>query len=178
MSAELLVIALGGNAIKQNHEEGTTEEQLRSIDNAARQAAQIIKAGYRVLVTHGNAPQVGSLLIQQEEAREQVPPQSLAVCGAMSQGQIGWMLQNRLAFRLAQEGQQVPVCTLITQMEISPEDPDFANPSKPVGPFYTREAAAGSGLPRADRYRRKGRHPDTHRKRSSSNRERWRRNAF
>jgi carbamate kinase len=141
MRKEILVIALGGNAINQPHEKGTTEEQFRNVDKTARQAALLAKAGYRLVITHGNGPQAGALLIQQEEAARLVPAQSLAACGAMTQGQIGWMLQNRLAHRLAEAGLSVPVCTVVTQVEVSPEDPDFQNPSKPVGPFYTKEEA-------------------------------------
>jgi carbamate kinase len=141
MAGELIVVALGGNAIKQADEEGTTEQQLANVDATAAQIAGLVSSGYRVVVTHGNGPQAGSLLIQQEEAASLVPPQSLYVCGAMTQGQIGWMLQNRLAVHLRQEGSQMPVCTMITQVEVRADDPDFDDPSKPVGPFYDRETA-------------------------------------
>ncbi len=139
--SELVVMALGGNAIKQAEERGTTAEQFRNVDITARQMAAIAKAGFRLIITHGNGPQAGSLLIQQEEAAGLVPPQSLAACGAMTQGQIGWMLQNRLVFRLAELGIDTPVCTVVTQVVVSEEDPDFRDPSKPVGPFYTEEQA-------------------------------------
>jgi carbamate kinase len=141
MSPEILVIALGGNAIKQAHEEGTTEEQFANVDKTAAQAAGIVKAGFRVVLTHGNGPQAGALLIQQEEARSLVPPQTLAACGAMTQGWIGWMLQNRLSYHLEQEGLTTPVGTVVTQVEVRLDDPDFQNPSKPVGPFYSKEEA-------------------------------------
>ncbi|MBN1838032.1 MAG: carbamate kinase [Spirochaetales bacterium] len=141
MNGKLIVIALGGNAIKQAHEHGTTEEQFRNVDVTARQIAKIAKAGYRLVITHGNGPQAGALLIQQEETDAVVPAQTLAVCGAMTQGQIGWMIQNRLAYWLAQEGIEEPVCTMVTQVEVSDQDPDFQDPTKPVGPFYTREEA-------------------------------------
>ena len=143
MSGEILLIALGGNAIKQAHEEGTTEEQFANVDKTASQAARIVKAGYRVVLTHGNGPQAGALLIQQEEAKALVPPQTLAACGAMTQGWIGWMLQNRLAYHLEREGLATPVGTVVTQVEVRLDDPDFQNPSKPVGPFYTKEEALG-----------------------------------
>jgi len=143
MDGGILVIALGGNAIKQAHEKGTTEEQFANIDKTARQAARIAKAGYQVVLTHGNGPQAGALLIQQEEAKALIPPQTLAACGAMTQGWIGWMLQNRLAYHLQREGLATPVGTVVTQVEVALDDPDFQNPSKPVGPFYTREEALG-----------------------------------
>jgi carbamate kinase len=141
MEGNLLVIALGGNAIKQAEQQGTTEEQFRNVDLTTRQIARIAREGYRLVVTHGNGPQAGALLIQQEEGEPEVPAQSLAACGAMTQGQIGWMIQNRLAYWLRQEGIHTPVCTVVTQVVVSAEDPDFQDPSKPVGPFYAREEA-------------------------------------
>jgi carbamate kinase len=141
MNKELLVIALGGNAIKQADEQGTTEEQFHNVDVTAKQIAKIAKAGYRLVVTHGNGPQAGALLIQQEECGALVPAQTLAVCGAMTQGQIGWMMQNRLGFHLMQEDVKAAICTVVTQVEVSDRDPDFQDPSKPVGPFYTKEEA-------------------------------------
>jgi hypothetical protein len=141
MNGKLIVIALGGNAIKQADERGTTDEQFHNVDITARQIAKIAKAGYRLVITHGNGPQAGALLIQQEETDSIVPAQTLAVCGAMTQGQIGWMMQNRLAYWLAQEGIEEPVCTVVTQVEVSDQDPDFQDPTKPVGPFYTRKEA-------------------------------------
>jgi carbamate kinase len=141
MSRQVLVIALGGNAIKQADERGTTEEQFHNVDVTTRQIAKIAKAGYRLVITHGNGPQAGALLIQQEECDALVPAQTLATCGAMTQGQIGWMMQNRLGFHLKEEGMDTPICTVVTQVEVSDQDPDFQDPSKPVGPFYTKEEA-------------------------------------
>jgi len=141
MSNELLVIALGGNAITQAHQKGTTEEQMHNVDVTAKQIARIAGEGYRLVVTHGNGPQAGALLIQQEEAASLIPPQTLATCGAMTQGQIGWMMQNRIAHRLQEAGIDRPVCTVVTQVVVDRNDPDFADPTKPVGPFYTREEA-------------------------------------
>jgi carbamate kinase len=141
MAKERIVIALGGNAIKQADEQGTTEEQFHNVDVTARQISKIVEKGYKVVVTHGNGPQAGALLIQQEEASAHVPAQTLATCGAMTQGQIGWYIQNRLAYHLAADGQPHPVCTVVTQVLVSDEDPDFQDPTKPVGPFYTEEQA-------------------------------------
>ena len=141
MAGELVVVALGGNAIKQADQKGTTAEQFKNVDITAVELAVIAKKGYRLVVTHGNGPQAGALLIQQEEAGEYVPPQTLATCGAMTQGQIGWMMQNRLAFRLKEQGVKQAVCTVVTQVQVSDEDPDFQDPTKPVGPFYTKKEA-------------------------------------
>ena len=140
---ELLVVALGGNAIKRSHEAGSTEEQFLNVDATARQLARLVRLGYGLAVTHGNGPQAGALLIQQEEASSLVPAQSLAACGAMTQGHIGWMLQNRIRFHLSSAGIERPCASLVTQVVVDENDPDFADPSKPVGPFYTREEAAG-----------------------------------
>lgn len=141
MSRELVVIALGGNAIKQAGESGTTEEQFKNVDTAAEQIAKISMAGYKIVITHGNGPQAGALLIQQEEASSLVPAQTLTVVGAMTQGQIGWMFQNRLTYHLRKLGKDAPVCSVVTQVEVSSDDPDFQDPSKPVGPFYTEADA-------------------------------------
>ena len=141
MVGRLLVIALGGNAIKQAHEEGTTEEQFKNVDVTAQQIASIAKDGYRIVITHGNGPQAGALLIQQEEAKNLVPAQTLAMCGAMTQGQIGWMMQNRVSYHLKQLRLDLAVCTVVTQVVVSKDDPDFDDPTKPVGPFYTKEEA-------------------------------------
>jgi len=141
MRKEVLVVALGGNAIKQAEQQGTTEEQFHNVDVTARQIAKIADAGFRLVVTHGNGPQAGALLIQQEESDDLVPAQTLAACGAMTQGQIGWMMQNRLGFHLEREGVAASICTVVTQVEVSDQDPDFQDPSKPVGPFYTKKEA-------------------------------------
>jgi carbamate kinase len=139
---ETVVIALGGNAIQQPGQRGTTEEQFANIDTTAAQIAKLVRAGYRLVLTHGNGPQAGALLIQQEATQEQVPMQSLAACGAMTQGQIGWMIQNRLRFHLDREGLSTPVCSVVTQVLVDRDDPDFRDPSKPVGPFYSEQEAA------------------------------------
>jgi carbamate kinase len=139
---QTIVIALGGNAIQQPGQRGTTEEQFANIDTTAAQIAKLARAGHRLVLTHGNGPQAGALLIQQEATQEQVPGQSLAACGAMTQGQIGWMIQNRLRFHLDREGLAIPVCSVVTQVLVNVDDPDFRDPSKPVGPFYTEQEAA------------------------------------
>ncbi len=141
MSGKLIVVALGGNAIKQADEQGTTEEQIRNVDITAAEMVKIVEKGDRLVITHGNGPQVGNLLIQQDEAKEVVPEQPLVACGAMTQGQIGWMMQMRMGYHLEERGIKKPVCTVVTQVEVSNDDPDFKDPSKPVGPFYTEEEA-------------------------------------
>jgi len=136
-----IVIALGGNAIKKADEEGTAEQQFRNVETTCRHILEIVKKGYRVVITHGNGPQVGNLLIQQEEAKRIVPLQSLDVLGAMTQGQIGYMLQQTLINYLKKAGLNIPVATVITQVLVNKGDPNFKDPSKPVGYFYTKRVA-------------------------------------
>lgn len=136
-NAKTIVIALGGNAILQPGQNGTVDEQMENVDSTAEQVAELIAQGHRVVITHGNGPQVGALLIQQEAGRDRVPPMPLDVCGAESQGQIGYMLQQSIGKMLALRSIQRPVATVITQMVVDPNDPAFANPTKPVGPFYS-----------------------------------------
>ncbi len=131
-----VVIALGGNALLDPKTNGSIAEQIRTIEHSCAKIAQIIAAGYRVVVTHGNGPQVGNLLIQQEEAQELVPPLPLDVCGAMTQGQLGYLLQQKLREALASFGIVKPVVTVVTQVRVERDDPAFAEPTKPIGPFY------------------------------------------
>ncbi|MBS3741577.1 MAG: carbamate kinase [Candidatus Cloacimonetes bacterium] len=137
----LVVIALGGNAIKQADEEGTVEEQFANVTETCKQLVEMNHLGYKLIITHGNGPQAGNLLIQQEEGKDRVPPQPLDVVGAMTQGQIGYMFQNSLRDLFLEEERSIPIATVLTQVLVDPNDPDFADPSKPVGPFYTKETA-------------------------------------
>lgn len=135
------VIALGGNAILQSGQRGTFEEQAHNVDNAVGQIISIIKEGYRVILTHGNGPQVGNILIQNEEASDLVPAMPLDVCGAKTQGLIGYMIQNSLRRQLNDNEIKASVVTVITQVKVNKEDPAFSNPTKPVGPFYSADKA-------------------------------------
>jgi carbamate kinase len=136
-----IVIALGGNAILQPGQKGTAAEQAENIRKTCVQIAGMIERGHRVIVTHGNGPQVGNLLIQQEEASAVVPPMPMDVAGAMSQGMLGYWMQNQLTNLLHERGISRPVVTLVTQVLVDREDPAFKNPTKPVGPFYTQQRA-------------------------------------
>lgn len=136
-----VLIALGGNAIKQANEVGTAEEQFRNIRKTCKCILEIVKLGSKVVITHGNGPQAGNLLIQQEEGRTLVPPQPLEIVGAMTQGQIGYMIQQTLWNLLNNVGLKVPVIAIVTQVLVDENDPDFRDPSKPVGSFYTEDEA-------------------------------------
>jgi carbamate kinase len=134
-----IVIALGGNAIKLPHQKGTCEEQLSNIRSACHHILEFIKRGFEVVITHGNGPQVGNLLVQQEAGSSQVPAQPMDVCAAMTQGQLGYMLQQALMNELKSSSLNFNVVTMITQVLVDRKDSDFTNPSKPVGQFYDRQ---------------------------------------
>ncbi|MGM0472087.1 MAG: carbamate kinase [Bacillota bacterium] len=137
-----IVIALGGNAIKQADEEGTAEEQLANIHNTASEITEIVKEGHEVAITHGNGPQVGTLLIQQEAAKDEVPAMPLDVCVSETQGQIGFMMQQALREKLTQGGiEDKSILSVVTQVIVDENDEAFDNPAKPVGPFYDEDHA-------------------------------------
>ena len=138
---KLVVIALGGNAIKQAGEVGTAEDQFRNVAISCEQLVEMNKQDYLMVLTHGNGPQAGNLLIQQEEGSKLVPSMPLDVVDAMTQGEIGYMFQNQLQNAFRRDGREIPIASLITQMIVDENDPDFQDPSKPVGPFYTEEEA-------------------------------------
>jgi len=138
-SGKHIVIALGGNAILKAHQKGIVEEQLENIRLTWGQILEMIAEGHKIIITHGNGPQVGNLLIQQEEAHSKVPAMPMDVCGAMSQGEIGYMLEQVLHNLLLANGIHRDILTVITQVLVDSEDPGFKNPTKPVGPFYDAE---------------------------------------
>ena len=136
-----IMVALGGSAIKSADDEGTAAEQFANVYKTSRELVKLIKAGYRLVITHGNGPQAGNLLIQQEEGKKLVPDMPLDVVGAMTQGQLGYMFTQALGNLLRAENIQTPVAALVNQVLVSPDDPDYQDPSKPVGPFFTKEQA-------------------------------------
>ena len=136
-----VVVALGGNAILRSKELNSYREQFDNVRRTCTQVAALIKDGAQVVLTHGNGPQVGNLLIQNEAAAHLVPAVPLDVCGAETQGQIGYMLQQALRDELRSLGVYRPVATIVTQVLVDADDPAFAAPTKPVGPFLTRDVA-------------------------------------
>jgi carbamate kinase len=106
-----------------------------------RHIAEMVANGCNVVLTHGNGPQVGNILIQNEVGSPAVSPMPMDVCGAESQGQVGYMLEQCLVNHFARRGQTNPVVTIVTQMAVDPDDPAFTHPTKPVGPFYTEDRA-------------------------------------
>ena len=135
-------MALGGNALLRRGADDTFEELQRAARRAAEAIADIAAAGWQVVVTHGNGPQVGRILLQQEAARGSVHPMPLDVCGAESQGQIGYMLQVTIGDVFFERGMERPVATVLTLTRVRPDDPAFANPTKFVGPYYEEDDVA------------------------------------
>jgi carbamate kinase len=144
MSAEasrLAVVAFGGNALLRPEDRGTQEEQIARAKQAARWLAEIVRHGYKLLVVHGNGPQVGNILVQAEEASTKIPPQSLDVCVAQTEGSMGFMLQQAIRNRLESIGIGGEVAAVLTEVEVDANDPAFKRPTKPIGPFFTRYRA-------------------------------------
>ena len=136
-----VVVALGGNALEDKSLPPTAASQLQVAGRTAEQLAQLSCAGYELAIVHGNGPQVGRILLASETAEAVTPPMPFDVCGAMSQGYIGYHLQQTLTAALRRRNRNIPVVTLVTQMVVDPHDPAFQNPTKPIGPFYTQEQA-------------------------------------
>lgn len=138
--SEIAVLALGGNALTREDETGTLDEQYANALTMARSIRSLVRNGWRIIVVHGNGPQVGNLAIQHEEAAELVPAQPLFALGAMTQGALGSLICLALAEICADE--IAGAVSVITHMVVDPDDPAFENPSKPIGPFFDEREAA------------------------------------
>jgi carbamate kinase len=141
-----LLVALGGNALIRKGEAGTIQQQFKNLAVPIRQIARL-SPEYRIIITHGNGPQVGNLLLQQESCTE-VPKLPLEILVAQTQGQIGYMIESTLDSQLMDLGIHVkPLISLITYVVVDEEDPAFCDPSKPIGPAYKRKSDVPSGYP-------------------------------
>ncbi len=140
-SKKRIVVALGGNALQDAHSGATAEEQLQVAKKTCDYIVELIKAGNEVVIVHGNGPQVGRIVLASETARDVTPAMPFDVCGAMSQGYIGYHIQQALSEKLRKAGIDMPVVTLVTQVVVDGQDPAFGAPSKPIGPFNTKEQA-------------------------------------
>jgi len=136
-----VVIALGGNALQEGNGPATAEAQLQVVEKTSEFIADIIEAGYEVVMAHGNGPQVGRIVLQNENSVNVTPAMPFDVCGAMSQGLIGYHIQQALKKVLTKRGIKKDVVTLVTQVVVGKDDPAFQAPSKPIGPFYDKETA-------------------------------------
>ena len=141
MSQAKVVVALGGNALQRRGAPATAEAQLEVVKETAEYIAELSERGYELAIVHGNGPQVGNIVLASETAAAVVPPMPFDVCGAMSQGYIGYHIQQALKFALQKRGKNIPVTTLVTQVVVDKNDPAFKNPTKPIGPFYSEEEA-------------------------------------
>ncbi|MDD1711948.1 MAG: carbamate kinase [Methanoregulaceae archaeon] len=137
-----IVVALGGNAILRHREIGTAEEQFSHVMETCGHLLLLVRKGYQIIITHGNGPQVGDILLKNECARGTLPQMPLDICDAESQGMIGYMFQQSMDAVMKQSGIDIPVVTLVTQVIVDASDPAFSNPEKPVGPYYTAMEAA------------------------------------
>jgi carbamate kinase len=136
-----VVVALGGNALLRRGDEDSAEVMRKNARMAAERVAEVASRGWEIVVTHGNGPQVGRILLQNEAARDWVHPMPLDVCGAESQGQIGYLLQVTLGDVFFERGMERPVATVLTFTRVPPDDPAFQNPTKPIGPHYEEAEA-------------------------------------
>lgn len=139
MKKDLVVVALGGNMILQRGQKGSFEEQMTNMKRAAKTIADLYEMNYDLVLTSGNGPQVGNILAQQNY--EDAPPMPLYVCGAMSQGQIGYMVMMSIENEFIKRNKEIRVVTICTRVIVDANDPAFKNPTKPIGRFYSKEQA-------------------------------------
>lgn len=136
-----IVIALGGNALEAKGIEATSENQYKCVMSTVEHIAKIIKGGNDVVITHGNGPQVGRIMLQNEAGKEITPSNPLDICVAATQGMIGYHIQNAMGRELKNINIDKNVCTIVTQVKVDKNDKAFEKPTKPVGKFYTKEEA-------------------------------------
>lgn len=140
---KLAVVAFGGNALLRGDQKGTINEQEQNARDTCMNLLELVKNGYDLVVTHGNGPQVGNILLQNIAGAKMhdVPEMPLDICGAYSQGFIGYVIEQQFRNLLAEHNIERDVITMITQVLVDKEDPAFKNPTKPIGPFYPKEEA-------------------------------------
>lgn len=136
-----VVIALGGNALEEKGLPPTSQSQMNVVSKTSEYIAELSACGYELVIVHGNGPQVGRILLATEAASHVTPALPFDVCGAMSQGYIGYHIQQALRKSLEKRNRHLPVVTVITQMVVDEHDPAFESPAKPIGPFYTETEA-------------------------------------
>ncbi len=134
-----IVLAIGGNAIIKEGQKGTIEEQQKNINESCEPVLGLIEQGHTVVITHGNGPQVGNTLIKSGLAESVVPAYPLDVCDAETQGNLGYLIQQAFRNKMVERNINKTVATVVTQAIVSKDDPAFGAPTKPIGPFYTKE---------------------------------------
>jgi len=138
MKPKIALIAFGGNALLPDNQRGLQDEQMRNAQKAAELMAHIVQKGYELIIVHGNGPQVGNLLIQMEESVTKIPPYSLEICDAMTEGSMGYMLERAVINELRKHSIDKEAITIITQVIVDKDDPAFQAPTKPIGPYYNK----------------------------------------
>lgn len=136
-----ILAALGGNAILKSREKGTEAEQLENLRFTSDQLVQLVQAGHQIAITHGNGPQVGDIFLLYELAKDTIPKMPLDVCGAQSQGMLGYLFQQAMDNALRRSGMAISIATIVTQTIVDKNDPAMLNPTKPIGPFYSKKEA-------------------------------------
>jgi carbamate kinase len=138
MKPKVALVAFGGNALLAENQRGVQEEQIKNAQRAAQLMVHIVRKGYELIIVHGNGPQVGNLLLQMEEAVNKIPPYTLDICDAMTEGSMGFMLERAITNELRRQSLDKEVATVISQVVVDKDDPAFTHPTKPVGPFYPK----------------------------------------
>lgn len=141
LKEKLAIVAIGGNALNKPKESPTAENIFKNLEFTSKCLVSFVKKNYKIVITHGNGPQVGNILVQQEVAKDIIPPFPLDVNGAMTQGYLGYMIAQSLKNTLSSEGIKKDVACVVTQVLVDKNDQAFHNPSKPVGPFYSKSEA-------------------------------------
>lgn len=135
------IVALGGNALIRQGQKGTIYEQFANTREVVKSVAKMIQNNWNIVLTHGNGPQVGAILLQNNATRDMLPPMPLGICVAESEGLMGYMIQQCLSNELQSQGIKKEVVTLITQVLVDKDDPSFITPTKPIGPYYSKKEA-------------------------------------
>ena len=137
----LTIVSIGGNTLIRKGEKGTIEEQFEHTEKCMAYIAKMASQGKRIVITHGNGPIVGNIVIRNEAAKDIIPPMPLYICNADSEGGIGFMIQQAIYNQLKKLNAHRDVATIVTQVVVDKNDPAFSKPTKPIGPFYTKEEA-------------------------------------
>jgi carbamate kinase len=141
MKRKTALIAFGGNALLPDNAHGQQEDQMANAREAAELMVHVVKKGYELIIVHGNGPQVGNLLIQMEGAADRIPPYTLDVCNAMTEGSMAYMLEKNIVNELRRNSLDKEVASIVSQVVVDKDDPAFGHPTKPVGPFYSEARA-------------------------------------
>ena len=137
----ITIISIGGNTLIRKGERGTIEEQFEHTEECMTYVAKLAAQDKKIVITHGNGPIVGNIVIRNEAAKDIIPPMPLYICNADSEGGIGFMIQQALYNQLKRLNVKRDVVTIVTQVVVDKNDPAFSNPTKPIGPFYAKEEA-------------------------------------